>query len=265
MSPTGVEVACALMWTMSFSARPARSTASSMAREAPAPSGSGAVMWWASADMPDAGELGVDLGAAGLGVLLGLEHDDARRPRRGRSRRGRCRRGGRRASGSSLRVESACIAAKPAIGSGVDGGLGAAGHDDVGAAGADHLDGVAHGLGAGGAGADGRVGAGAGAEVERDGGGGAVGHQHRHGQREDPARALLAQVVPLRRAGSRRRRCPVPMATAEPLGVDLGRAGVGPGLAGGDEGVLRATGPGGGSRPWSSDLVGRRRGSSRRR
>ena len=77
-SPTGVDVAWALMWTMSFSARPARSTASSMARDAPAPLGSGAVMWWASADMPDAGELGVDPRAAGLGVLLGLEHDDRR-------------------------------------------------------------------------------------------------------------------------------------------------------------------------------------------
>ena len=41
MSPTGVDVAWALMWTMSALLSPARSTASSMARDAPAPSGSG--------------------------------------------------------------------------------------------------------------------------------------------------------------------------------------------------------------------------------
>ncbi|OPZ54544.1 MAG: hypothetical protein BWY91_01627 [bacterium ADurb.BinA028] len=44
-SPTGVEVAWALMWTTSRRVPPAVDTASSMAREAPAPSGSGAVMW----------------------------------------------------------------------------------------------------------------------------------------------------------------------------------------------------------------------------
>ena len=36
----------------SASVSPARSTASRIARDAPAPSGSGAVMWWESADMP---------------------------------------------------------------------------------------------------------------------------------------------------------------------------------------------------------------------
>ncbi len=51
-SPTGVEVACALMWMMSVGDRSARSTAYSIARDAPEPLGSGAVMWWASADMP---------------------------------------------------------------------------------------------------------------------------------------------------------------------------------------------------------------------
>lgn len=44
-SPTGVEVAWALMWAMSVIARPASATASSIARAAPAPSGSPAVMW----------------------------------------------------------------------------------------------------------------------------------------------------------------------------------------------------------------------------
>ena len=44
-SPTGVEVACALMWAMSLRDSPADSTACFMAREAPAPFGSGAVMW----------------------------------------------------------------------------------------------------------------------------------------------------------------------------------------------------------------------------
>ena len=95
MSPTGVDVACALMWMTS----PSDSAGSlharrRMARGRAGPSGSGAVMWWASADRPTPASSRVDLRATSLGVLLGLEDEDARRPRRGRSRRGRCRRGG---------------------------------------------------------------------------------------------------------------------------------------------------------------------------
>ena len=52
-SPTGVEVACALMWLMSLERQAgALDGAQVMARDAPEPFGSGAVMWWASADSP---------------------------------------------------------------------------------------------------------------------------------------------------------------------------------------------------------------------
>ena len=119
---------------------------------APAPTGSGWAMWCPSEVMPGAGDLRVDAGAARRGVLRGLQHQDAGAlaedeavaalvVRAGRplglvvASRQRHHRGER---GHRQRVEA---------------GLGAAGDDDVGAAGADHLEGVRDGLGARGAGA----------------------------------------------------------------------------------------------------------------
>ena len=63
----------------------------------------------------DAGarDLGVHPGAAGLGVLLGLEDQRRRRPRRARSRRGPCPTAARRWLGSSLRLDSAIIWRRP--------------------------------------------------------------------------------------------------------------------------------------------------------
>ena len=52
MSPTGVLVACALMWVTSSSVAPACSSAACTARAAPRPSGSGAVMWYESLVTP---------------------------------------------------------------------------------------------------------------------------------------------------------------------------------------------------------------------
>ena len=52
-SPTGVEVAWALMWTTSEGTAPADSMAIRMARLAPDPTGSGWAMWWASEVMPE--------------------------------------------------------------------------------------------------------------------------------------------------------------------------------------------------------------------
>ncbi len=129
------------------------------------------------------------------------------------------------------------MAAKPAIGSGwiaasVPPATTTSARPD-----ADHVRGVGDGLGAGRAGADRRVDAGAGPELDADRGGRAVGHQHRHGQREDPARALLLQRV----VGRQQR----PDAAdpgrddhSQALGVELGPAGVGPGLPRGGERVL---------------------------
>ena len=82
------------------------------------------------------------------------------------------------------------------------------------------------------------MGAGAGAQVQADRGGDAVGHQHGNGHGQDAAGALFAQGVPGVQEG--------PDAAdaggeghGEPVVVDFGDAGVGPGLAGGDDAELR--------------------------
>src|SRR5699024_8734728 len=90
---------------------------------------------------------------------------------------------------------------------------------------------------AGGARGDGGVGAGAGVELHRDVRGRGVRHQHRHGERVDAPRAALTHDVPLVQRG------PDPADAGadhhpEPLRGHLGGAGVGPGLARGDHGVL---------------------------
>ena len=51
-SPSGVEVAWALTWTMSAGEISDSSSARTIARAPPRPSGSGWAMWWASAVMP---------------------------------------------------------------------------------------------------------------------------------------------------------------------------------------------------------------------
>ena len=97
-SPTGVEVAWALMWTTSDGVsagvleRHAR-----MARAAPAPTGSGCGDVVGVGGDAGAGDLARRSGAAGPRVLERSRARGRRRPRRARSRRGPCRRGARRA------------------------------------------------------------------------------------------------------------------------------------------------------------------------
>ena len=120
-----------------------------------------------------------------------------------------------------------------------DRGLGAAGDHHVGPPGADHVDAVADRLGTGRARAHQRVRPGLGAELDADPAGRAVRHQHRDGVGRDALPALLAQRVvggeggadAADAAGDR---------DAEPVRLDLGRPGVGPGLAGRDQRELLA-------------------------
>lgn len=127
----------------------------------------------------------------------------------------------------------------------VDGRLRAAGDDDVGAAGADHLDGVADGLGAGGARGDRRVHARTGAHEQTHVGGRAVRHQHGDGVRGDAADALLLQHVVLVEQG-RHTADAGGDDGAQTVGVDrrvrtglVGETGVRPGLLGRDQRELR--------------------------
>ena len=144
----------------------------------------------------DAGteHLGIDLRAAGLGVFLGLEDQDA----------------------GTLAQHEAVAAGVPGPGDGrrvagvlgerhhvrerrhrqrVDGGLGAAGEHDVGSAEADLVQGEGDALVAGRTGRDGRVGGAPGTEEQAHVGCGCVGHQHRHRERGHAARALVTQEV----------------------------------------------------------------------
>ena len=82
-------------------------------------SSSGWVMWPRVAAGAVAEHLGVDPGAAGLGVLELFEHQHAGSFGRARSRRGRRRRAAGRLAGSSLRSDRARMLRKPARPSGV--------------------------------------------------------------------------------------------------------------------------------------------------
>ncbi|CAB4995733.1 unannotated protein [freshwater metagenome] len=119
----------------------------------------------------------------------------------------------------------------------VDACLGAAGDDDIGAPGLNHACSVGNGLGTGGACAHGGVHAGTGTDLKADDCGRPVRHDHRDHVRGDPGGAALEQGVigvhergDAANAGCDHR--------AEPVGVDLGRTGVSPRLAGGNEGCL---------------------------
>ena len=118
MSPTGVEVACALTCTMSAPVRPASRSA---LRDRPDEAGALGVRLHDVVPVrgdAGAGEPGVDPGAAGGGVVGPLEHDDGRALAEHEAVAALVPRAGRPAPGSSLRVDMARIEAKPAIGSG---------------------------------------------------------------------------------------------------------------------------------------------------
>ena len=182
-------------------------------------------------------QVGVDLRAAGLGVLLGLE--DQRRAALAHDEAvavdGAGTGGGGRvvvAAGQGLRR------GEGRHGDRVDRGLRATGDDHVGETVLQVVVGVRDRLRAGGARADDRAREGLGVEVQRQVPRTGVGHQHRNRQRHDTARSLLAQRVPgvQQRPDAADARGPV---DAETLGSDLGRTGVLPGLAGGDHRELR--------------------------
>ncbi len=184
----------------------------------------------------DAREDGVDPGAPGLGVLTGLQHHDA-----GALTHDEAVTIDVVGTAGALRVVAAggqgLHLGEGGDGHGVDRGLGATGDHHVGPAGADHLHRIGDGLRAGGAGRDRGVGAGLRAEPDRDEGGGGVGHEHGHGHREDAPGALLLDRVPRAEDG------PHPADAggdhhAEPFGLDVGGAGVGPRLLRRDHGVL---------------------------
>ncbi len=141
-------------------------------------------------------------------------------------------------SGSSLRLESACIEANEATVIGWMADSVPPAITTSAQAEPQVLERVDDRLGArrarGGHGA--RVGACA--EVHRDGGGSGVGHEHRDRHRHDAPRSLLAQGVPrieqrpdTADAGGE--------VDAEALGFDVGGSGVRPRLASGHEGELR--------------------------
>ena len=142
----------------------------------------------------DAGaeHLGVDPGATGLGVLLGLEDQHARTLAEHEAVAG-----GVPGPGDSRRV-TGVLGQRHHVGERrhrqrVDGGLGAAGQDDVGPAEPDLVECEGDALVAGGTGGHRGVGRGAGAEHQAHVGGRGVRHQHRDGQRGDAARPLVAQ------------------------------------------------------------------------
>ena len=186
----------------------------------------------------DRGELGVDPGTAGLGVLVLLEHHDGGALAHDEAVAAGVvgPRGGGDvvvAGGQGLHLREAGERQR------VDRGLGATGDDDVGATRADHVVARAHRLRAGGAGRDGGVGAGARAELERDVAGRGVRHEHRDGEREDPAHALLLEDVPLVEQGPHAADAGADR-DAEAQRVELGGAGILHGRARRDDGVLRA-------------------------
>ena len=118
MSPCGVEVACALTWTivcgldLGLGQRPQdRARAAAAVRV-----GLGDVVGVGG----DAGaeDLGVDPGAAGLGVLLGLEHQHAGALAEHEAVAARCPRAGRPWWGRRAFFDSAIMLANAAIGSG---------------------------------------------------------------------------------------------------------------------------------------------------
>ncbi len=113
-------------------------------------------------------EHGVDLRAASLGVFAGLEHEDRRAFAEHEAVALLVERTRRAPAGRRCAVDSARIAANAAIGSGWMTASDATAHDDVGAAGADHVQAVRDRLRARRTRRHRRVRAGAGVELERD-------------------------------------------------------------------------------------------------
>ncbi len=202
--------------------------------------------------------LAVDPGTARGGVLGGLQDDDARALAQYEAVTGLVVRAG------GLLGVLVVLGHRHHVGERgdrqrVDRRLGAARDDHVGAAGTDHLDGVADGLGAGRAGADRSVHARLGVDLQADVGRRAVRHEHGDGVRGDPAHALVLQDVVLVEQGGDTADAGGDHG-AQTLRRDEGAlfrlfagrggvTGVGPRLAGRDDGELRRTVQLAGQRP----------------
>ncbi len=194
MSPCGVDVACALMCAMSAAVMPDSARARRIARAPPRPAGVGLRDVVRVGGDAGAEHLGVDPGAARLGVLLGLQDEDAGALTEHEAvAAGVPGTGDRRGVTRVLRQRH--HVREGGHGQRVDRRLGAARDDHVGAAEADLVDREGDALVAGGTRRDGGVHGGAGADVQADLGRGGVGHQHRDGERRDPAGALLLEDV----------------------------------------------------------------------
>ena len=149
-----------------------------MARACDSPVSSGSVMWKASRAHAGAGQLGVDVGAAGLGVLELLEHQAAG----ALADHEAVAAGVERPRG----VRGIVVARAESAGGGeaghadrADGRLAAAGEHHVGVAAADDAGGVADGVRAGGAGGAGGAQRTLGAQLERHVRRAHVGDHHR--------------------------------------------------------------------------------------
>src|SRR6266542_1755999 len=218
MSPTGVEVACALTCTTSRGSMSASRNASLMARTAPTPSGWGCTMSYPSEVMPAPASRAYTLAprarawSARSSTTIPAPSPSTK-PSRALSK-------GRDAfSGSLLRVDHS---------------LGTPGDHHVGAARTDHVQAHRDRLRTGGTRARRRVYPGLGAELQADPGGGAVGHEHRYRVRRDRPRAARLQEVVLREQGQG----PADAAAddhPEALLLDVRSARVGPSLPCGDD------------------------------
>lgn len=119
-SLSGVEVPCALTWPTSSGFAPASARASRTARRTWVPSGSGAVMWWASAEAPyPASRARIRAPRARAAAARSRTRTPLPSPMTKPSRP--ASKGREAAAGSAVRRESAPIRANPATSSGVTG------------------------------------------------------------------------------------------------------------------------------------------------
>ncbi len=221
MSPVGVEVACALTWTMSVLASPESRSASLIARAPPAPSRVGLHDVVAVRGHPGAGQPGVDVGATGGGVVGSFEHDHTGALTQHEAVAGLVP-WPRRPFRVVVAGRHGTHRGEPGDRQRLDDRLGAAGHHDVGASGSDDVQRPGDRLRAGRARAGRRVHAGLRAEFQTDPGGRPVRHQHGHGVRADPPGSGLLQDVVLAEQGL----SPADAAAdndGEPLRIDSGR------------------------------------------
>ena len=182
-------------------------------------------------------DLGVDLRAARLGVLVLLEHEDAGAFAHDKARSARVKgQGGLQRVGFQRKRHAG---GKARNGQGIDGGLRAARDDRVGIAVGDGAIGLARRVGGGGAGGDSGQARALRVIFDGDGARRHVGDHHRDEQRRNAGRAALVQAVVLLDEGVHAADAAAHI-HAEALGIDRAQnAAVLHGLLGGSHGILR--------------------------